>query len=97
MNKKWERKPRDQPIFREHRNEDGFLCHKCKQYWPWFLFDHGKKLFIPNNIDNVYAYMNDDLDRGGRIWACNFCIDKVCSNNSICLIYDKNGKLITYT
>jgi len=40
--------------------------------------------------------MNDDIDRGGRKWACNFCMEKILYENSIITITNKEGKIINY-
>ena len=67
MNKKWERKPcDDHPEWKKFRNEDLFLCHNCKGWFPWFKYGDGKIITLPDiDSNNTYAYMNDDEDRGG--------------------------------
>ena len=95
MNKPWKRK--HHPEWKEHRIEDLFLCHTCKDWYPWFNFTMGKKIALHDNSnydDITYAYMNDEEDRGGRTWACNLCIEKILYNNKIITITDNAGKLL---
>ena len=93
MNKSWKRKPN--PDFKDARIEDLFVCHTCKDWYPWFLFTTGKLLVFKNEkTDITYAYMDDREDRGGRTWACNLCIDKILYNNKIINITDNSGKLL---
>jgi len=98
MNKKWERKPReDPPKMKKFRNEDLFLCHNCKGWFPWFQYCDGKIIALPDtDSDNTYAYMNDDEDRGGRRWACDYCIEKILYENNIITITNEKGKIIDY-
>ena len=86
-NKNWKRKPR--PEWKDFRNEDLFLCHKCNDWFPWFLYCIGKNIALNNYEDNTYKYMNNDKDRGGRIWACNYCINKILYNNNMIIIDEK--------
>jgi hypothetical protein len=93
MNKPWKRKPH--PEWKEHRIEDLFLCHTCKNWYPWFTFRMGKFFAIPShNGENTYDYMNDKEDRGGRRWSCDMCIYKILYNNKIITITDNSGKLL---
>jgi len=89
-NKVWKRKPRDDPPeYTKFRNEDLFLCHNCKDWLPWFKYCNGKIIAlsdIDTDSDNIYEYMNDDKDRGGRRWACDNCIDKILYDNNIITI-----------
>lgn len=96
MNKKWESKPCiDPPEWKEFHMGDLFLCHKCKGWWPWFKFCNGKIIALPDtNSSNTYDYMNDDKDRGGRRWACDYCIDKILYDNNIITITNNKGKII---
>ena len=82
----WSRKPRDENRFREYRKEDLFFCNKCNEWYPYLLYDKGKKISFDNNID-VYDLLNDDEDRGGYTWSCNVCIDKVIYENE-CITID---------
>jgi hypothetical protein len=95
MNQAWERKPREEDIFKNHRIEDLFLCHICKDWSPWFYFTKGFMLAFDNsNGDNTYKYMDDIEDRGGYRWCCNYCIDKIMYNNKLITITDRDGKII---
>ncbi len=94
MNKPWERKPNKDPDFTEYRVEDLFQCHNCKKYYHWVNFCKGKVLALGGNADNTYDFMDDNEDRGGRIWACDDCIDKILYNNNIITIRDYDGKII---
>jgi hypothetical protein len=78
-NLKWERIPCiNPPEWAKFPKEDLFLCHNCKNWFPWIYYGNGKFLAIPHKGDfNIYAYLNDDKDREGRRWACDFCIDKI--------------------
>ena len=97
MNKKWERKPRDLPEWAKFRIEDLFLCHNCKGWFPWFKFCDGKIIALPDtDSNNTYAYMNDDKDRGGRRWACDYCIEKILYESKIITITNEKGKIIDY-
>jgi hypothetical protein len=96
MDKPWKRKPRNEPNFKDHRIEDLFYCHTCKEYYPWFSFCKGK-IFVfsgNDNDDNTYEYMNDIKDRGGYQWSCDICIDKILYNNKIITIRNNEGKII---
>ena len=95
-NIKWERKPReDPPEWSEFRIEDLFFCHNCKGWLPWFKFRQGKLIAFPDTeSDNTYDYMNDDEDRGGRRWACDYCIDKILYDNNIITITNIDGEII---
>jgi len=97
LNNKWERKPRqDNPKFKDIKKKDLFLCHKCKGWWSWFIYDKGKILALnDNNSDNTYDYMNDDEDRKGQRWACNYCIDKLLFDNNMITITNIDGKIIS--
>ena len=98
MNKKWERKPReDPPEWAKFRIEDLFLCHNCKGWFPWFKYCVGQKIVFPNtNSDNTYEYMNDNEDRGGRRWACDDCIKKLLYESKIITITNEKGKIIDF-
>jgi hypothetical protein len=95
MNKAWERKPHDNPEWREYRNEDLFLCHVCNCWQPWFSFCKGATLIV-KDADDTYKYMNDDKDRGGYRWACDTCINKILYSNYIITITDEHGKIIPW-
>jgi hypothetical protein len=40
--------------------------------------------------------MNDDEDRGGRRWACDYCIKKILYKSNIITITNEKGKIIDY-
>ncbi len=92
MNKEWKRIPHIE--WKEHRNEDLFLCHKCNNHLPWFYFCIGKNICINDMNDNTYKYMNDEYDRGCRQWACDNCIKNILYNEKLIIIYDSDGKII---
>lgn len=92
MNIPWPRRPHSRYESKEFRNEDLFECHHCKQFFPWFKFTKGRNLalHISNYTgDDTYRYMNDDKDRGGRRWACDYCILYDCTNNLILIQNEK--------
>jgi len=95
-NIKWQRKPCDDPIeWKEFRDEDLFLCHNCKGWWPYYKYTQGK-IFEFGDDDNTYKFINDNKDRGGRKWACNYCMEKILYENNIITITNKEGKIINY-
>jgi hypothetical protein len=84
--KPWPRKPSNNSDWVQFRNEDLFKCIKCKIWFPWFHFETGKEylLFskdVPCNA--TYLYMNDEYDRGGKMWACDKCFDECIENNRL--------------
>ena len=83
-NKPWERKPHD--TWPEFRDEDLFLCHKCNGWWSWPCYNKGRILALPYDKFNTYLYMNDDEDRVGIRWSCNYCLDKILYYNNIITI-----------
>ena len=97
-NKKWDRKPRDDPPeWKEFQNEDLFLCYNCKSWLPWFKYCQGMIIALDNidsNSHNTYEYMNDDKDRGGRRWSCDYCIEKILYGNNIITITNEKNKII---
>lgn len=96
MNKPWKRKCRDEDNFRDFRNEDLFVCHTCKKYYPWFCFCKGCVFIFRGDGSCTYEYMNDNKDRGGRQWSCDRCIDKILHNNKIITIRDDSKKIIHF-
>ena len=100
MNRPWKRTPRSEENFKDHRIEDLFMCHKCSKSWPWFLYVKGAKLALDWIGDNpadhceVYRFMNDDEDRGGRQWACDYCVENTVVQNSIVTIHNEHGEII---
>lgn len=93
----WKRKPSDNPKWKELKLEDLFLCYKCKSWYPWFKYCKGCVIALGRGtIDNVYEYLNDDMDRGGRKWACDLCIDNFLYLNNLITITDFEGKLIEF-
>lgn len=40
--------------------------------------------------------MNDDKDRGGRRWVCDWCIEKILYESKIITITNEEGKNIDY-
>lgn len=91
-NKKWERIPDERYL--EYRIDDNFLCHECNQYIGWYQFTLGAKIAIGCDT-HVYKYMNNEEDRGGRIWACNKCILKTLYNRKLIQIWNEEGKLVS--
>lgn len=95
----WERKPH--PNWGDDPIEDLFLCHNCNGWWPYYKYDNGKEVALNkcawawNTEGRTYSFMNDDKDRGGRRWACNYCVDKILYDNNIITVTDVNGKIIT--
>ena len=94
---KWKRKQCTNPIsWKEFRNEDLFLCHNCKGSFPWFQYTWGN--FLASNgrrdTDITYKYLNDDEDRGGYQWACNYCIQHVIWENNLITIRNNEGKFV---
>lgn len=93
LNPVWERKPReDPPHFKEHRMEDLFRCHTCNKWFPWFIFSKGKTVLFgestsTESIDRTYQLMNDENERGGKRWACNYCIDGALHHHILHLPY----------
>jgi hypothetical protein len=67
----------------------------CKGWWPWFKFCKGKIIaLLDTNSSNTYNYMNDDKDRGGRRWDCDYCMDKILYDNNIITITNNKRKII---
>lgn len=93
MTKKWKRKPRAEEKFKNYRYEDLFLCCSCKDWASWFHYTKGADI-IGFNTDDTYEYLNDDMDRGGREWACNNCIYDLLYENGLIIIRDEFGKNI---
>jgi len=94
-NKAWERKPRD--TWEDCRYEDLFLCHNCKGWWSSRCYSKGKIIALPDtDSNNTYAYMIDDEDRGGRRWACDYCMDKILYDNNIITITNIDCKIIKF-
>ena len=90
-NKPWIRIPsKDYP---DCRDEDLFLCHHCKKYYPYYDFDLGINIESHGKND-VYRLMNNEDDRGGRVWACNNCITNTLFNDKLIQIWDENGKMV---
>ena len=81
--KTWERKPHDDARFSEFRMEDLFLCHLCKEWYPWFIFCKGKMLFIDNNDNDIYSLMVNESHRDGKRWACDYCINICIKKHNI--------------
>ena len=94
MDKPWKRKPRNELNFKDHRIEDLFQCHNCKEYYPWMSFCKGKIFLFGGDGNNTYQYMDDIEDRGGHQWSCDTCIYKILYNNKIITIRDNDGKII---
>ncbi len=94
MDKPWKRKARNEPDFKEHRIEDLFHCHTCKEYYPWMKFRKGKIFLFGGDGDNTYEYMDDIEDRGGHQWSCDICIEKILYNNNLIRIRNNDGKII---
>ena len=93
MNKPWSRKPREEIEFKDHKIEDLFLCNTCNKWFPWFKYTKGCKCAEFREEDR-YRLLNDDIDRGGRKWSCDYCIDKILYNNKIITITNEQGKII---
>jgi len=94
-NKAWERKPSDNPEWAKYEIEDLFLCHKCKGWFSYLYYNQGKIIALCDRI-GTYEYMNDDEDRGGRRWACNYCMDKILYDNNIITITNIDCKIIKF-
>ena len=79
MYKPWPRKPINNPELQGFRNEDLFKCIKCKKWFQWVCFVTGKEYLYSvktdEPFDSTYLYMNDEYDRGGKVWACDKCFD----------------------
>ena len=72
------------------------LNGKTIVWYPWFLYCKGKILVLDTNPENTYEYMNDDKDRAGCRWACDYCVEKILYDNNIITVTDEKGKFIDY-
>jgi hypothetical protein len=85
---RWKRKPN--VVCPEDPREDLFFCHKCGESWPWFLYTKGGlHEFEDHSVDQMYYLLNDDKNRGGLKWACNYCIDSMFRYHSM-IEYDSS-------
>ena len=93
--KAWNRKPCEE--WKEFSNEDLFLCHNCNGQWPWYKYCNGQKIALDDTcLNNTYLYMNDDKNREGIRWSCDYCIDKILYDNNIIIITNIDSEIIKY-
>lgn len=90
-NKPWVRIPSKK--YPDCRDEDLFLCHHCKNYWSYISFYLGTDIALKGD-NNVYRLMNNEEDRGGRVWACDYCIKNTLFNHKLIQIWDENGNMV---
>jgi hypothetical protein len=80
----WDRKPSE--INYNSSIENLFLCHLCNNWYNWSkfkkgcLFEFGMFYKFDPDVD-TYKYMNDDKDRRGVRWSCDYCFDNILYKN----------------
>ena len=72
MSSCWPRKPRCGSKFKEHRIEDIFECHVCKQWYPWFKYSNSAAAAFGFESKGIYDAM-DNYNEHGHRWACDVC------------------------